>query len=398
MSRAYERTHPWITFQVDLHKAPNSLWLRLGEVVARCKDMKREPIHPQRSEQFRRIFLAKGALATTAIEGNTLTEEQVKRIIDKSLELPPSQRYLQQQVENVVKAYNAVAEELFTGQKLRFTPEWIARYQRLIMQELPVDEEVIPGEYRRHEVRVGRYQGVPPEDCVYLVNRLCDWLNTPVNVADPRYLEAGEILKAIIGHLYLAWIHPFADGNGRIARMLEFAVLLHAGLPDITAHLLSNHYNKTREEYYRQLDRASRSGGDIFSFIEYALQGFVEGLDEQIMFIQGHQLQVMLRDFIHRSFDDRNERADQRRKDLALAISVNLMRTFTIEEIPDLNAKLARAYADKTRKTIQRDLNELVKMKLIVREEEGYGLNFGLLSQWLPSQSRPKQYSVGADE
>jgi Fic family protein len=398
MSRTYEQTHPWISLQFDLHKAPYRLWLRLGEVVSRCKDMKREPIHPQLAAELRTLFVAKGVLATTAIEGNTLTEEQVKRILDKSLELPPSQRYLQQQIENVLNAYNALADDILAGQKLHFTPEWIAHYQHLIMQNLPVDEEVIPGEYRRHEVRVGRYLAVPPADCVYLVDKLCDWLNTPVNVADERYPEAGEILKAIIGHLYLAWIHPFADGNGRMARLLEFAILLHAGLPDITVHLLSNHYNKTREEYYRQLDYASRSGGNIFPFIEYALQGFVDGLDEQIMFIQAHQIEVMVRDLIHRSFDDRKQKADQRRKDLALAISVLPTRIITIEAIPDLNAKLARAYAGKTRKTIQRDLNELLKMNLIMKHDVGYQLNLKLLSQLRSGRTRPKPSTPGLDE
>ncbi len=79
-----------------------------------------------------------------------------------------------------------------------------------------------------------------------------------------------------MAHLYIAWIHPFGDGNGRTARFLEVKILLRAGIPTVAAHLLSNHYNATRSAYYRQLQRASASGGYVAPFIQYALQGFID--------------------------------------------------------------------------------------------------------------------------
>jgi Fic family protein len=39
------------------------------------------------------------------------------------------------------------------------------------------------------------------------------------------------VIKSIIAHLYLAWIHPFGDGNGRTARLLEVRFLMEAGVP-----------------------------------------------------------------------------------------------------------------------------------------------------------------------
>jgi hypothetical protein len=97
------------------------------------------------------------------------------------------------------------------------------------------------------------------------------WLNADLN---PPLREDAPIpfaiLKAIMAHLYLAWIHPFGDGNGRTARLLEFHILLEAGVPLPVAHLLSDHSNRTRAEYYRQLDRASKSGGDVLPFLSSA--------------------------------------------------------------------------------------------------------------------------------
>ncbi len=69
--------------------------------------------------------------------------------------------------------------------------------------------------------------------------------------------------SASLAHLYLAWIRPFGDGNGRTARLCEYLVLVTSGAPTSAAHLISNHCNKTRNEYYRQLQFASESGGDV---------------------------------------------------------------------------------------------------------------------------------------
>ena len=92
------------------------------------------------------------------------------------------------------------------------------------------------------------------------------------------------------------------DGNGRTARLLELAILLEAGLPQPTCHLLSNHYNQARPAYYRQLDRASKAQNGPYGFIAYALTGFVDGLQDQKRLIREHQWQVAWVHFVHESF------------------------------------------------------------------------------------------------
>ncbi len=65
---------------------------------------------------------------------------------------------------------------------------------------------------------------------------------------------AVTVAKAVLAHLYIAWIHPFADGNGRTARLVEFQILAQSGLiPLPAANLLRDHYNKTRDRYYAEL-------------------------------------------------------------------------------------------------------------------------------------------------
>jgi Fic family protein len=222
-------------------------------------------LSPNTASELLSVYLAKGMLATTAIEGNTLSEEEVRRVLDGTSDLPPSREYLEREVENVLDAYNAARKELLENPDLPFTVDRIREYNRLILSDLELDEGVVPGEIRSHSVVVGSYRAAPAEDAEHLLARLCDWLNSgefDAPADSPRLTAPLAIVKAVVAHLYLAWIHPFGDGNGRTERLLELQILLAAGFPVPTCQLLSNHYNQTRTEYYRQLAISSRAPND----------------------------------------------------------------------------------------------------------------------------------------
>jgi Fic family protein len=105
---------------------------------------------------------------------------------------------------------------------------------------------------------------------------------------DDRSVQAFH--AATLAHLYIAWIHPFGDGNGRTARALEAAILAHTQLaPWVSCALLSDHYNRTRTRYYQRLAQASRSEQDVTQFLVYAAEGFVDLLRAQITDVQGLQ-------------------------------------------------------------------------------------------------------------
>jgi hypothetical protein len=77
IKKTYSETHPWLTFSVDLSKASPKLWIMLGECQSKCEYISRVPLRPDTARQLQRLYLAKGALSTTAIGGNTLNEEEV---------------------------------------------------------------------------------------------------------------------------------------------------------------------------------------------------------------------------------------------------------------------------------------------------------------------------------
>jgi len=236
---------------------------------------------------------------------------------------------------------------------------------------------------------VARYKGAPAADCEFLLDRMCAWLDELSGAAEGhRWAPAMPILRAILAHLYIAWIHPFGDGNGRTARLVEFMILVQAGVPTPAAHLLSNHYNETRAEYYRQLDRASRSGGDIVPFLVYAVQGFVDGLRAQIELIREQQLDITWRNYVYERFKhikSPGTPTNHRRRDLILDLSRKPRpEGYSPFEIRDLTPGIAREYAGKSLRTLVRDLNALAQMGLLAAAPHGFAANTDVIKAFLP--------------
>lgn len=388
--REYEKTHKWITFELDTRKFPFDLWVALGEAQSKCEHISGVPLKPGVAQEMHNLFLAKGIRATTAIEGNTLTEDEVRKRIDGKLPLPPSREYLGTEVDNMIKAINKVKQDVIQEERDGITPDEIKTYNRQILEGLTLEEKVIPGEIRTYNVSVGRYWGPPAADCDYLLGRLCEWVNEIVVPAGMGIVFG--ILKAIIAHLYLEWIHPFGDGNGRVGRLVEFKFLLEAGVPTPAAHLLSNHYNQTRNEYYRVLDQASKSGGDISSFISYAVKGYVDGLREQIETIRVQQLSVSWADYAQEILRKKKRGGT---KDRQTQLVLDLARKYEpvpMDKIREISPKVAESYAGKTRKTIVRDLNELMTAGLITFEPGvGYRVSIEAIFAFLPAKRHQKE-------
>jgi Fic family protein len=384
VKRRYEDTHKWLTFSVsNVLRAGPRLWALLGECQSKCEHIAGVPLRPDVAADLHRFYLAKGAFATTAIEGSTLSEAEVLQVLDGKLKLPPSREYLKQEVDNIAKAFDRIWQQVGSGALPPLTVTELEDLNRSVLQGLNVEEGVVPGQIRTHDVGVLRYRGAPPEDCRYLLGRLTEWLDGREFQPSPGMKIVQGIIQAVTAHLYLAWIHPFGDGNGRTARLVEYRLLLASGAPSPAVHLLSNHYNLTRSEYYRQLDRASASGGDYVPFIQYAVQGFVDGLREQVAEIRKFQLDVMWRNYVHEAFAERKSAVNKRRRDLALRLS-DVAGPVKMAKIPQLSPELARAYFGKTRMVLNRDLNALKRMGLVIRDSNGSRANQQAVEAFLP--------------
>jgi Fic family protein len=375
--------YPWISFRANLKELPFTVWMLLGQCVSKCEHIKKIPLMPSVSKELHKVYLVKGVAATTAIEGNTLTEEQVRDILEKKAKIESSKKYLQQEVENILEACHLIGQNIKTPEHRIANKELLCELNKLVLKNVPVEEWVEPGVYRRRQVVVGSYRAPDASDVPALMQCFCEWINEfGVNESGLDKITAA-ILKAIAAHLYFVLIHPFGDGNGRTARLIEFMILLSSGAPSPAAYLLSNHYNLTRAEYYRQLDKVSRTGGAVRDFFAYAIQGLRDGLQNVIDFVIEQVQMVSWEHYVFERFRElpKND-ALRRQRDILIQLS-RRAKPLTRKEFEQLTAKI---YLDegKTKNSFTRDLSLLLKTDLIKETDGKFAPNVHLILNKLP--------------
>ncbi|MGH3404816.1 MAG: Fic family protein [Streptosporangiaceae bacterium] len=384
--REHERTHPWIEFKATaVNDVQPRHWMLLGEARSKCEHLAGAPLKPAVANSLYGVTLVKGALATTAIEGNTLTEEQARGILDGSYKAPPSRHYQEQEVRNILDALGDLYGRIVAGETIEITPELICGFNEQVLKGTDPREDVVPGVLRTESVVVGTYRAAPAEDGPYLLDRLVGWLNGPTFVhEDPEIQFALILAKAVYAHLYIAWIHPFGDGNGRTARLVEFVILASCGLvPVPAAHLLSNHYNLTRDRYYRELALASKPGQGTLGFLSYAIEGFIDGIREAIGMVRDQQIEVAWVNYVHERFASLpNTKASDRQRSLVLAMPT--AREVPRDDLEGLTPKIAKLYAGAGPRVLSRDLNRLETLGLIRKSAHGYRAQAGVVLAFLP--------------
>jgi Fic family protein len=379
--------HPFISFEFGSHALPPSAWYALGEAMSKCQHLAGVPLKPQAATELARVYLARGVAATTAIEGNTLSEDEVQRIVDRgSADVSQSRQYLQREVQNVLEAIREIDAALAAGARLPITVERLTYLNQKVLDGIPDKPEVIPGVIRQHDVTAGTYVAPHYPDVPALLDRFVRWLRemrsavTSDSPPSDRFVNA--VLAAIVAHLYIAWIHPFGNGNGRLARLIEVQILSESGVvPLVATNLLSNHYNKTRNAYYLALDAAQH---DVTAFVGYALQGFVDELREQIEIVKRENILIHWESYVYETFRKKADTtAKARQREVALSLPED--QEITPEELPDLTPALARKYAVAGARMPARDLNFLVNLGLF--EKTGprtYRARRGIIQAFIP--------------
>ena len=182
---------------------------------------------PDRKTQLDQLNRVRAVHGTTALEGNPLSEAEVRHQMDllASEAAPPSGPSRdQQQVLNAGRAQDWIRQ--------RFTPESppLRRADILQMHELITagsdETNNVPGRLRTHPVVVGTealggvHRGAPPQEVSSLVDRFVGFVNSR------PFLANHPVVRALLAHFFLVTIHPFGDGNGRVSRLVEAGILL----------------------------------------------------------------------------------------------------------------------------------------------------------------------------
>lgn len=367
----FTRDFPQICFK-KRWQITDDVRYRLGECDAIVQALQFLPLSPDVRQEMLKVSLIKGAMATTAIEGNTLSESEVRAIQEGRSTIPQSRKYLEQEVKNVLDALNEIMKEVVENHAISpVTPDLIRSFNAHVGKDLGEAFESVPGEFRSGEVVVGAYRPPDHRAVKWFVSKMCSWLQKEFSYEkETRPDFSVGVIEAIVAHVYLVWIHPFGDGNGRTARLLEFYLLLRSGIPNTCAHILSNHYNNTRSEYYRQLSAAGKTC-ELTDFIKYAVNGLYDGLVDMLRLAQSHQIRSCWRNFVYDRVNSESLNQKVGKRYAKLLSSMDVFRSYTREELARLTPEVAAVYAQITPGTINRDIRALKDLGLVLETAEG---------------------------
>jgi len=215
--------------------------------------------------------------ASTAIEGNPLTLEQV-RALEEGRELSSGDQRPKREVLNYFSGLRYVEKH---AQKKAIRHEDILELHRLLADTVMDQGEA--GRYRMIAVRVGKH--VPPAatDVSGLMFELLEWWNK-------KSVELSPVLSSAILHYQFEWIHPFADGNGRTGRALALWELYRRGFDSHHIFSVDEYYWEDRPAYYKALDQVRQSGTDLTGWLEYCAEGLRQTLERTWTRVQSYNV------------------------------------------------------------------------------------------------------------
>lgn len=363
--RTYEQTHPWLSFRLEPRNVPFPIWLLLGEATADCQRLRRAALPSRDGTLTNYVAMLQGVVANASLDGNSMSEDQVDRLLEGSLQLPPSQVFLEREMRNLVKAVQWTEARAKAGD--RDTGPWaIQMLNAQVLKEIPSATGASAGAYRT-DSNLKAEGAILPKDISPLMDRLNAWGESAL--FQPEHEEermAFAIVRAVLTHLYLLWILPFAEGNGRTARLVEFQLLLNGGVPAPAAHRMTVHASVTRSEYARQVAQAATPNGNVIPFIAYMVRGFADGVKALLDEVSEAQNRVMAQEELRIMVDPLATSNGERLQALARSLQEQRGKVPTAK-VTQLSPELALTYARLNAKTLHRDLAQLEELGLVER-------------------------------
>lgn len=317
------------------------------------------PILPSEKIEFLKNSLLEEAVASSQVEGAATTTEVAKEMLESGRN-PRNES--EQMIFNNLRAIKYISE--YKKDDLDF---------RLILElheimTASTEAEKYSGDFRKGEVFVtdhidGEIAHIPPHwtEVETLMKELCEFINDERKFIHP-------IIKASIIHFMIGFIHPFKDGNGRTARALFYWLLLKKGYSLVENISISRVILESRIQYDKAFLKTENDGNDLNYFISYSIKN----------------IRIAFEKLVHY----RDRKSEERRK--ANLISYELLDKGLNKRQADLVGGLyldhklkvtLNQYAKKheiVRQTASKDLNELIKLGLLMEDKRNKPYSFNL--------------------
>ncbi|RYG08497.1 MAG: Fic family protein, partial [Chitinophagaceae bacterium] len=230
-------------------------------------------------EEANLTTLTLDVVKSSEIEGEKLNYEQVRSSIarrlgldvaalvptDRNVEgvvemmLDATQNYLQPLIEDRLFGWHSAL--LPTGRSGMYKIE-IGKYRTREMQ-------IVSGAIGKEKVH---YEAVEPKLVKQEMSKFLDWMNENTDI--------DLVLKSAVAHFWFIIIHPFDDGNGRIARAISDLLLARADGSSERFYSMSSQILVERKRYYEILQKVQHSNGDITEWLDWFLHCLKHALQE----------------------------------------------------------------------------------------------------------------------
>jgi Fic family protein len=336
------------------HQTLNNL-MRVSEIKSLVA---RAPILPRQELKLRRQAMLRMIHSSTSIEGNVLNRYEVEKVLAGEKVDAPKRDI--SEVKNYRDAVYFISK--FSQEKRKITVKTILEIHRLVSKDILEKEKC--GHFRKRKVfvvsRRGNkivkvsYTGPKAKQVPELVKGLTDWLDK----ADKENIC--PIIAAAFAHSEIAAIHPFADGNGRTARLLATLILYQRGYDFRKLFALEDFYNQDRPSYYKAIhlgkNYQERLKNDLTNWLEYFAKGLASEMDNVKENIIPLSLDAKMRKKI-------NGPVYLNKNQIKIVDFMMTMGKFNRKDVEDiLNVSSA---------TAKRSIQSLVKTRLIRQEKIG---------------------------
>ena len=270
----------WPEFRWDEHRLSGILFevtFLLGTVIGKMNAVesifKKEVLLTDMTDEI---------VKSSAIEGELLNFEEVRSSVARKFDMPESvqtasSHYIEGIVEMMTDARCNFKEKL-TFERLcswqaSLFPTGYSGMNRIRTGEIRDDAQgpmqVVSSKFGNNYVY---YEAPPAEKLPEYINDFLEWLDTDNNV--------NPLIKAAIAHLWFITLHPFDDGNGRIARAITELMLSRADKSSYRFYSMSGQILKARNDYYRILEQTQKGSLEVTMWIQWFLETLLNSLKE----------------------------------------------------------------------------------------------------------------------
>lgn len=217
--------------------------------------------------QLKQVFHVLESLASARIEGNhtTLADYVEAKVLDG-----PNQSEQLQEIANIERAMQQVEDSVEPGAPV--TEHLLRGLHATTVNALVREGDANPGAYRPGPVKIAQADHLPPEAA-----QVPDYMTELVTFINQKDAPKYDLMKVALAHHRFAWIHPFGNGNGRVVRLLTYAMLIKYGFRVNEGGRLLNPaavFCADRNVYYARLGEADAGTEDALErWCVYVLSG-----------------------------------------------------------------------------------------------------------------------------